>query len=86
MSYPQEESNTRSGNGYGKPRFRIKVTENVADAAYSSDIWMFFKILKIPTEFFNTPADTWNNNQCYLKGLQISKHIKVCNDLVKKEH
>ena len=41
----------------------------------------FFKILKIPTEFLNTPAATWNNNQCYLKGLQISKHIKVCNEL-----
>ena len=32
----------------------------------------------------NTPSDTWNNDQTYLKGLQISKHIKVCNDLTKK--
>ena len=60
------------------------VPKNVADAANSSDVWMFFKILKIPTEFLNTPAATWNNNQCYLKGLQISKHIKVCNDLAER--
>ena len=32
----------------------------------------------------NTPSDTWNNNQSYLKRLQISKHIKVCNDLTKR--
>ena len=64
--------------------FRIKVPENVADAAYSSDFWMFFKILKIPTEYVNIPADTWNNNQCFLKGLQISKYIKVCNDLAER--
>ena len=84
LSYPQKESKTRHGNGYGKPRFRKKVPENVADAAYSSDVWMFFKILKIPTDFLNTPSDTWNNNQSYLKGLQISKYIKVCNNLAER--
>ena len=42
---------------------------------------MYFKILKIPADYLNTPSDTWNNNQCYLKGQQILKHIKVCNDL-----
>ena len=42
---------------------------------------MLFKILKIPGNFLNTPFDTWNNDQTYLKGLQISKHIKVCNEL-----
>ena len=61
-----------------------KNPENVADAAYSSDIWRFFKVLKIPADFLNTPSDTWNNNQSYLKGLQISKHIKVCNDLTER--
>ena len=45
---------------------------------------MFFKILKIPADFLNTPSDTWNNNKSYLKGLQISKHIKVCNDLAER--
>ena len=76
LSYPQKESNTRDGDGYRKPRFRIKVPENVADAANSADVWMFFKILKIPAEFLNIPADTWNNNQCYLKG-QHSADIKA---------
>ena len=64
--------------------FKKKIPENVADAAYSSDIWRFFKVLKIPADFLNTPSDTWNNNQSYLKGLQISKHIKVCNDLTER--
>ena len=64
--------------------FQKIVPENVADAAYSSDIWRFFKVLKIPADFLNTPSDTWNNNQSYLKGLQISKHIKVCNDLAER--
>ena len=84
LSYPQEEGKTRHGDGYGKPRFPKIVPENVADAAYSSDIWRFFKVLKIPADFLNTPSDTWNNNQSYLKRLQISKHIKVCNDLTKR--
>ena len=44
----------------------------------------FFNILKIPTDFLNTPSDTWNNNQSYLKGLQISKYIKVCNNLAER--
>ena len=42
---------------------------------------MLFKILKIPGNFLNTPFDTWNNDQTYLNGRQISKHIKVCNEL-----
>ena len=45
---------------------------------------MFFKILKISGNILNTPSDTWNNNQSYLKGLPISKHIKICNDLAEK--
>ena len=32
----------------------------------------------------NTPSATWNNNQSYLKGLQIAKHLKVCNDLAER--
>ena len=74
----------RTGNGYGKPRFWRKVPEKVADAEYSSDIWMFFKILKIPTDFLNTASDTWNNNQSYQKGLQVSKNIKLWNDLAER--
>ena len=74
----------RTGNGYGKPRFWRKVPEKVADAAYSSDIWMFFKILKIPADFLNTASDTWNNNQSYLKGLQVLKNIKLWNDLAER--
>ena len=58
MSYSQEESNTRTGNEYGNPRFWRKFPENVADTPYSSDVWMFFKILKIPGKFVNTPSDT----------------------------
>ena len=45
---------------------------------------MFFKILKIPGNYFNTPSDTWNNIQSYLNDLQISKHIKICNDLAER--
>ena len=44
----------------------------------------FFKILKIPTDFFNTPSATWNKNQSYLMGLQIAKHLKVYNDLAER--
>ena len=33
LSYPQEESNTRTDIGYGKSRFRRKIPEYVADAA-----------------------------------------------------
>ena len=32
----------------------------------------------------NTPSDTWNNDQSYLNGLQISKNIKVCNELTER--
>ena len=81
LSYPQEKSNTRTGNENGNPRFQRKFPENFDDTAYSPDIQIFFKILKIPVDFLNTPSDTWNNNQTYLKGLQNSKHIKICNDL-----
>ena len=42
--------------------FQKIVSENVADAAYSSDIWRIFKVLKIPVDFLSTPSDTWNNN------------------------
>ena len=84
LSYPQKVSTTRDGNGYGKPRFPKKVPTNVVDAVYSSDVWMFFKILKIPTDFLNTPFTMWKNNQSYLKGLQIAKHLKVCNDLAER--
>ena len=45
---------------------------------------MLFKILKIPGNFLNTPSDTWNNDQSYLNGLQISKNIKVCNELTER--
>ena len=62
----------------------MKVPEKFADAAYSSDIWMFFKILKIPADFLNTVSDTWNNNQSYLKGLQVLKNIKLWNDLAER--
>ena len=74
----------RTGNGYGKPRFWRKFPEKFAVAAYSSDIWMFFKILKIPADFLNTASDTWNNNQSYLKGLQVLKNIKLWNDLAER--
>ena len=42
LSYPQEESNTRTDIGYGKPRFWRKVPENITDADFlntSSDTW-----------------------------------------------
>ena len=45
---------------------------------------MFFKILKIPTDFLNTSSATWNYNPSYLKGRQIAKHLKVCNDLAER--
>ena len=32
----------------------------------------------------NTPSDTWNNDQSYLNGLQISNNIKVCNELTER--
>ena len=38
LSYPQEKSNTRTGNEYGNPRFQRKFSENVADTAYSSNV------------------------------------------------
>ena len=45
---------------------------------------MFFKILKIPGNYFNTPSDIWNNIQSYLNDLQISKHIKICNNIAER--
>ena len=74
----------RTGNGYGKPRFWRKFPEKFAVAAYSSDIWMFFKILKIPADFLNTASDNWNNDQSYLKVLQVLKNIKLWNDLAER--
>ena len=65
-------------------RFWRKFSEKVADAAYSSDIWMFFKILKIPADFLNTASDNWNNDQSYLKVLQVLKNIKLWNDLAER--
>ena len=32
----------------------------------------------------NTVSDTWNNNQSYLKGLQVLKNIKLWNDLAER--
>ena len=45
---------------------------------------MFFKILKIPADFLNTASDNWNNDQSYLKVLQVLKNIKLWNDLAER--
>ena len=54
------------------------------EAASSEDVWKFFDILRIPTDFLNKPPNTWKDNPSYIDGLEKTYFLKVCNDAVER--
>ena len=85
MCYPRKECfESRHGQGFGKPIFQKNVPINIVDAVYSADVWNFFEILKIPTDFLKSPPQTWNTNKSYLDSLEKVSNLKVCNDVAER--
>ena len=54
------------------------------EAASSEDVWKFFEILRIPTDFLEKPSNTWKDNPSYLDGLEKTYSLKVCNDAAER--
>ena len=86
MSYSSKDFfSSRTGNYFGKPDFEKRIPpNNLVEAASSEDVWKFFEILRIPTDFLKEPSNTWKDNPSYLDGLEKTYSLKVCNDAAER--
>ena len=81
MSHPRKDYCSKTGTGFGKPDFEKTIPpNNLVEAASSEDVWEFFEILRIPTDFLKKPSNTWKDNPSYLNGLEKTYFLKMCND------
>lgn len=71
----------RYGNGFGKPKFPTKITQqtNLSDLL-NNDSWFLFHSLKLPCEFLKEDVATWNTLDSYKLCLEHVRSINVVND------
>ena len=82
MSTPKSSSFTdRMGSGWGKPDLAaVDVTKVHLGDYVTGDSRMFFKTMKLSTDFLSKPVREWKDDTCYKNVAAILKSFKVTNE------